>query len=679
MSGESGGVSGSWLPNGTYPASDDRASETAVYDSERPAELPLPEERLAGLMERHREKMLQPVSVEHGRKVREEALAEPEVDMVEYEVGNGEAVTVENTVERETVPLIQVVEELLRWYEGYRDKYLRMVRGNGYSEEREAFLVELDNSFEPGYQEGTLAKLKGLQRQTVGGEYPDGFEAEGEFIQPVTVMMSLTASGVSADGTPRPVVDHERGIREAWSGSRSSVKRTLRYVLEDKLGLNPEDYVWWFQTEPHPGDGPNAGYAHAHPVVILDLAEASVGSVSAEMFRPVIAKHVAECPGAEWSGHGLDDAVEVKLPEEIGDWASYVAEYVAVDTETDLLERSDEHLIYAAAMWASTSQKYSKSGTATAAVEVDKCHQQYFDDEARQDFDHGEEVRRGDGEIVCKGCGESFGVNQYQTLTEARLSGVGGSEGGEGESMGEASAGWNEECGRFESDSVAVRWSSARSAGAVGGETVERECGHPEGSAECPLCCPEGERVDASIPIPEDAEPAEPVEYEVEGTGERKPATWEPEAIVQVWSGEETVVGSPGGTVYGEVVVGGAGSIEGRLDGRTLLPEWLKGPEPWEGSPVEEGEVRSGELPPPELVEREYAEALAADRRVTAKEWPDDWYARRYEREEESGGESIDERVREFVEREEPESVARVMGRFRLSPECRSAVEELVG
>jgi hypothetical protein len=641
--------------------------------------LPTPEERLAGLMDRYSEKVLQQVSAEHGRKVREEALAEPEEEVREFEIGEGRTGETVDVVEREAKPLIQVIEEMLRWYEGYRDKYLRMVKGDGFREDREEFLLKLDNSFQSEYQEGTLAKLKGLQRQTVGGEYPDGFEAEGEFVQPVTVMFSLTASGV-ADGSPRPIVDHERSIREAWSGSSDSVKRTLRYVLEDKLGLESSDYAWWFQTEPHPGKGENAGYAHAHPVVVLDMAEVSAVSVSAEDFRPVIAKHVAECEGAEWSAHQLEKSVEVRLPEEIEDWASYVAEYVAVDTEKDLLERSDEYLMYAAAMWASTSQKYSKSGTATAAVEVDKCHQRYFDSEADQEFDHGEEVRRVDGEILCEGCRESFGVNQHQTLAERRVSDVSGSGGGEGDRSESSVGAWDEERGMYEEDTVAARWPSARSAGAVGGPTVERECEHPEGSAGCPLCCPEGETVDGTVPIPESAEPAEEPEYAVDQTRRSAPE-WEPEAIVQVWSGEETVVGSPGGTVYGEVVERGVGSIGDRLDGRTLLPEWLHGPEPWTDGPLSEEEVRSGKVPPPELVEREYAEQVHADRQVTPKEWREDWYARRYEREE-SSGELIDEigqEVREFVEREESVSVARVMGRFRIAPERREEVAELVG
>lgn len=674
MSSEAGESPAAWRSNGTYPALPDREAETADSESARPEGLPTVRERVAGLMDRYPEKMLQPISTSHGRKLREEALAEPEEEVREFEIGEGETEKVAETVEREALPLAQVVEEMLAWYESYRNKYLRMVKGDGWREGREEFLVELDNSFQPEYQKQTYARLQALRRQTAGGEYPDGTVCSGEFAEPVTVLFGLTASGV-ADGAPRPIVDHARGIREAWSGSSGSVKRTLRYVLEDKLGLESSDYVWWFQTEPHPGEGENAGYAHAHPVVVLDRAEASVGSVEAEDFRAVVAKHVAECSAAGWSAHDLDRAVTVKEPGEIEDFACYVSEYLAVSPEDDLLERSDEYLMYAAANWASTSQKYSKSGRATAAIEADKCHQRYADPDTRQDHDHGEEVTRRDGEVVCWGCGESFGVEQDGSLTERRVAADGGEE---RSGASEGSPGWNEERGCYESDDVGTRWPSARSAGAVGGPTVERECSHAEGSAECPLCCPEGETVDGSVPIPEEAEPAEEPEYEVEQT-RRRPAVWEAEAIVDTSSGEETLVGSPGGTVYGEVVEQGAGSITDKLDGRTLLPEWVRGPEPWTDGPLSEEEVRSGEVPPPELVEREYAEGLSAGRRVTAKEWAEDWYARRFEQGSSSSGEreEIVEEVREYTRTHPEASVVEVMGRLTISPEYREVVEEV--
>jgi hypothetical protein len=665
---------GPWQSNGTYPAQDGTGPETPDLENDRPENLPTPEERISGLLDGHPDKMLTPISTDHGRKLREEALEEPEEVTREVEIGETETRRVSETVSRGALPLVAVMEEFLEWYEGYRDKYLKMAKGDGFREGRKEFLVELDNSFQPSYQKQTYARLQALRRQTAGGEYPDGSECAGAFEEPVTVLFGLTASGVGSDGTPRPIVDHAREVREAWIGSASSTKRTLRYVLEDKLGLTSDEYAWWYQSEPHPGDGANAGYTHAHPVVVLDRAAASVESVEAEDFRAVVAKHVAECDGAEWSAHDLDESVKIKKPGEIEDFAQYVAEYVAVSPDQDLLQRSDEYLMYAAANWASTSQKYSKSGTATAAIEADKCHQRCADPDARQEADHGAEVTHTDGETVCWHCGESFGVDQQETLTERRVATDGGTQTADPDARQEADSG-----------GLRSAWPDARAAGRVGGETVERECGHPEASDTCPLCASETEAPDhtvsGEVPIPDGATAPESPDLSVESVG-RGPAQWEPVAIVDKApeEPEETLIGSPGGSPFGEVVVAGVESVGGKVDRSHLQPEWLRGPEPWASSPLTEEEVRSGEVPPPELVAREYAERHSGDM-VTAKEWSSDWYADRYERDGDGQQETHgleEEPVRQYARTHPEASVIEVLGHFGLGAERREFVEELV-
>jgi hypothetical protein len=193
------------------------------------------------------------------------------------------------------------------------------------------------------------------------------------------------------------------------------------------------------------------------------------------------------------------------------------------------------------------------------------------------------------------------------------------------------------------------------------------------------LCASETEAPDhtvsGEVPIPESA--SAPPGEDCRESFVRAPS-WKPEAIVQKASGEETEIGEPGGVEYGEVVVEGVGSVADRT-GRTLLPEWLEGPEPWASSPVTEREVRSGEVPPPELVHKEYAERCHSDRRVTPKEWREDWYARRYERTggDESAGPVVDEAaVRRRAER--GESVPAILGALGLDPSQREVVEEIV-
>jgi hypothetical protein len=628
-----------------------------------------------------------PVSEEHGTKLRREAVEEPETVEETVEVGEHEEITTYETVEQSAQPHIAVVEELLEMYERYRDLHLKLEKRERHKEPEE-FLIGLDNSYSPEYQSGQYARLSAWERQILGGEYPHGEEVSGEFVEPVTVLMGLTASayrepGDAASGL-KPVCDHDREIRDAWTGSSGSVKRVLRYVLEDTLGLPSDAYTWWVQSEPHGGDGANADRSHSHPVVVLDAAAADVpsGEIVPETFRPVVAKHVAECDGATWDGHRLDRTVEVRTEDEIESLSGYVAKYVACDPEKDLLERSDEYLMWAASQWATATQKYSRDRVATGATKADACHQEYVSEESHQDTDHGEVVvrsRKPGVTFECAACGSSFGIDQSCTLTEHRTAqaasqGACEADGGEVvEESGDGSDGVGE--------GLRSRWRDARGAAVVGGGTAVRECGHEEADT-CPLCATETEApehtVSGEVSIPESAAPSEPVEEE--SASFRRPATWEPVSVVRVWSDEEESVGAPGGVEYAEVVVEGAGAAARKVPGRCRpLPpvSWLEGPEPWERHPVEESDVREGILPPPSVIAKEERERTNRER-ITPKSWPSDWYARRFEEASEADAGGLEDRTRsrivELVENESVSSAVEVVGRLQLPP---SAVEEV--
>ena len=671
--GNSGG--GSRLSNGSYPAQSGTGRETA--DSSHRPDVPTPAERISGIVERYGDRVFEPLSETHGRKLREECLSEPETVERTVSTGDNEETVVSETVERGAVPLIAAISEMLDWYEGYRDRALRMGRGSEVRGDHESFLVDMDNSLTPAYQSKQYARLNGLKRQLVGGEYPNGEPVEGLFAEPVTVLFSLTSSSLRPDGSHRPMVDHDREIRDAWSGSSGSVKRTLRYVLEDALGLEPGDYAWWWQSEPHPGPQKAAtGYSHSHPVVVFDGAAVPDGAAATdpETYRPVVAKHVAECDGAGWEAHGLDDAVSVREADEIEDFASYVAEYLSVAPDDDLLERSDEYLMWAASQWATTTQKYSRSKWATAAVKADACQQEYMDPEAEQTAEHGECVVRAapntSHRFECAECGSPHGIDQSEeslarhrlepsvgaqtarTATAATDGGEAVGDGGDGDGGRTEYEEWRAVVEAHDG-ALSARWRSARSAGRF------------------------------SSPVRERGEPGE-----VETEGFDRPPEWEPEAVVQTGSGEETEIGSPGGTAYGEIVVEGAESITERSPLPYLPPpSLLEGPEPWRETDLfDESDVRLGRVPPPELVAREVAESVETGRRVTPKEWRSDWYARRFERESESAATDAEpelsqrdrERVEELVRVQGVESVPAVLGRLGIDPAHREAVASVV-
>jgi len=700
MSAPSKSGGGSRLSNGTYPAQS--GTEANAADLSHRPDVPTPAERISGIVERYGDRVFGPLSETHGRKLREDCLTEPETVDRTVETGENAEKVVSETVAREAVPWVAAISEMLDWYEGYRDKSLRMARGSEVRGDREDFLVDMDNSLTPAYQSKQYARINGLSRQLMGGEYPNGEPVEGLFAEPVTVLFSLTATSLRDDGTHRPVVDHDREIREAWSGSSSSVKRTLRYVLEDRLGLSPGEYAWWWQSEPHPGPEKAAtAYSHSHPVVVLDGAAVPDGAAATdpETYRPVVAKHVAECEGAGWEAHGLDDAVSVRGPDEIEDFASYVSEYLSVRPDDDLLERSDEYLMWAASQWATTTQKYSRSKWATAAVKADRCEQEAMDPEAEQSARHGERVRRAapgaSHSFECAECGSPHGIDQSGDSLAARRVESPATPAETGATVTAATDGGqpaapdddatrtphDDESGR----SLAERWPSARSVGAIQSEPRARECGHREPDT-CPLCATETEAPDhtvsGEVPIPETAE-APPAETETVGV-ERAP-TWEPEAVVQTASGDETEIGSPGGTAYGEIVVEGAESITSRSPLPYLPPpEVLSGPEPWEGTDLfDESDVRLGLVPPPELVAREMAESVQGDRRVTPKRWSSSWYAERFgdgaAAEPEPEPERVDEEaVRELVRCEGVTSIPAILGRLGIDPAHREAVAVVV-
>jgi hypothetical protein len=143
-----------------------------------------------------------------------------------------------------------------------------------------------------------------------------------------------------------------------------------------------------------------------------------------------------------------------------------------------------------------------------------------------------------------------------------------------------------------------------------------------------------------------------------------------------VWSGE-----------YGEIVVPGAESILETTPLNYLPPaSWLAGPDPWRDTDLfSESDVRLGLVPPPELLARELAERTQTGREVTPKKWPSDWYARRYERADDTDDELADglddstrEAIDELVRVDGITSVPSVLGRLGIDPDRADEVQEVV-
>jgi hypothetical protein len=534
--------------------------------------LPSPQEKVREFLDDFGERAHVPLSETHGRPLRPECIEE-ETEVRQYVTEDGDTERVEDVLERRAVPLWQGVAEMLEWHEDYHKSTLRLEYGVESDPTHKLLDVDLENSWFAAYQDQERARLKALERETCGFETCDECDTRycqqqddhdtdhvsGAFEEPVVVLTGRTASGAG-----RPPVDHAREIADAWSNGE--VRRSLRYILDEKLALESDEWVRWTQGEPHPGEGANRGYHHAHDIIILDGAAASE-EVTAETFRTMIATHVSECDHAGPRAHDLDapiedwengdvETVSVKHVEngEIEESvASYAAAYLA-NEKVDLLERPPEYLAWAGAMWATETQKGIKSESANRAITVDKCKHEHHEDE--QDLPHGEEVtrkpcrcadapygpgcRRCDGRgfhIVCLCCGSPWRVPQAETLVAARQS----------ESEVVADGGTVPERQTAEQsaeEELSDRWPSARSAAVVGGETAQRECHHEEPDT-CPLCATETESpnhtVSGETPIPKSATANS---GESRSVGFERPPSWSAKAIIR--DGEE--IPATGGT-----------------------------------------------------------------------------------------------------------------------------------
>jgi hypothetical protein len=257
------------------------------------------------------------------------------------------------------------------------------------------------------------------------------------------------------------------------------------------------------------------------------------------------------------------------------------------------------------------------------------------------------------------------------------------------------------------------------------------------------------------VPIPDHAE-AEPATA-VRDHFEREPE-WRPEAIVQAWDDDDdgTPIGEPGGTKYGEVVIEGVGSaLSKSMFDKLPAATTIEGPEPWRDTSLfDEADVRAGRVPPPEIVDREKKQrgtktrtAIGAVRSVpvkcphceyefdahpaaqsvtcpdsvsdgddgheftlsnntrtepvTEKEWSNDWYAERFERDDTScessqevqpattdaddADDAPDEladdeaaAIRELVRTEGMESPVAVCGRLSINPDLVEAVSDVI-
>jgi len=118
--------------------------------------------------------------------------------------------------------------------------------------------------------------------------------------------------------------DQMDAIHDAFS--YGGVRDTLRNVMEYHLDLDPDQWGYWLQAEPHgmgaasksdEDAGPNACYTHIHVGVYFDGGRFDDLRPVASEFERVIDKHLEVCDPAGWSAHNYD-AIDDYLHEDNG-------------------------------------------------------------------------------------------------------------------------------------------------------------------------------------------------------------------------------------------------------------------------------------------------------------------------------------------------------------------------
>lgn len=432
-------------------------------------------------------------------------------------------------LEYAAVTVADAVYAFLEDFEENRGRTVRLEKRDG-GDLVDATEKPATNSFAKRARKRRYAELMGFER-----EVPAAFE------EPVVAMLSLTASATDADGAPRPPADVAREIAESFSAS-GGVRETLRNRLESGLGLEPDEWEYIAGGEPHPGDGDADGYQHKHVAVVVDAA-ATDAAVTDATFRPAVEAHLEACPTAGPAAHG-EEAVSVRRVDEsdgVGSVGRYVGEYLAADVDKDVLEQSLSYLIWGATMWATSSQKFHASRGARDLIDADRCRSEC---EEGRHGPHGAVLSLttdawGRERVECAHCGSAHDVPDTHRAAQHSRAVAHREESDE------------------ESEPERDTWRDADAVGRVSEPVRERECPHPDGANECPLCAESVGAVDATAPIPAEASAPEPPPGSVERTGwvdaDADAPEWQLVAVVDGDGEEHEVSGGGGGVEYVEV------------------------------------------------------------------------------------------------------------------------------
>jgi hypothetical protein len=245
-------------------------------------------------------------------------------------------------------PWHRVVSAFRNWHHDYLGSHIEFENGDG-----DLVRSELENSYMPSYGDRYYAKLKDLER---------GVDRRWDDL--TTVMVTLSASTLNANGKPRCPADHMREVAEGW--------RTARKQLHQVLNGRTWTYARVWEPTSGGGHGP-AGYGHMHVAVFLEDGD----DLDAGAFRPVMESYVRECDPAGWEAHRPKgtpcDAHEqaeqsckscknpVSVSHDVNNLGTYISEYIGAYGE-ELMDRPMHVQAFYATCWASRTRRVEFGG-----------------------------------------------------------------------------------------------------------------------------------------------------------------------------------------------------------------------------------------------------------------------------------------------------------------------------
>lgn len=388
-------------------------------------------ERVAEFCEAYPDLADRRVCETHGRKLRR-IVTETEYETVTVDAHDDrpqdDSYQMEELRERRATTWADTVAAFLNAHVKYDGLTARFGNGEG-----DTFDVALNDSWGIEYNDKQYARARALEREMSGGERPSGIAPPPAWDDPMTAMLTLTASS-APDGDRLAPVDHLDAVHDSFSydGTRDALRNTMEYHLD----LGADDWGYWLQTEPHGvgGDGGlNACHTHIHVAVYLDGGALGPERVGSELER-VIDKHVEVCDPAGPGAHdyaGIERYTDsdgcISVNADVSNLGSYLASYLGAGHEEELLDRPVEYIAWGALYWATGRRRTSRAQIVNDAIAADRCAQRHESEFAQQSVAHGEQVVRSDAngpDVVCARCRSGWRIDQSR-LDEVPGDGLG--------------------------------------------------------------------------------------------------------------------------------------------------------------------------------------------------------------------------------------------------------------